>query len=121
MKNAPGAVVAVITLLVFSMLELAGCSGLLTGTYAVVARRKGADWYVGCLNAVEPRILKVPLDFLPEGQAFEASVYFHDPSVNTRTKVGISRRAVDSKAVLDVSMSKQGGMAVRIYPVEKKS
>ena len=91
------------------------------GTYAVVARRKGADWYVGCLNAVEPRTLKVPLDFLPEGQAFEASVYFHDPSVNTRTKVGISRRAVDSKTVLDVSMSKQGGVAVRIYPAAKGS
>ena len=91
------------------------------GTYAVVARRKGADWYLGCLNAVEPRTLKVPLDFLPEGQAFEASVYFHDPSVKTRTKVGISRRAVDSKTVLDVSMSKQGGVAVRIYPAAKGS
>ena len=84
------------------------------GAYAVVARRKGADWYVGCLNARKARTLEVSLDFLAPGKAYKAHTYYHDPGAGTRTKVGITRKAVDSKTVLSVSMSERGGVAVRI-------
>jgi len=84
------------------------------GAYAVVARRKGVDWYIGCLNARKARTLEVSLDFLAPGKAYKAHTYYHDPGSGTRTKVGISRKAVDSKTVLSVSMSGRGGVAVRI-------
>jgi len=91
------------------------------GAYAVVARRKGRDWFIGCLNAVEPRTLDVALDFLPEGRSFTAYIYRDDPAVPTRTKVGIERRNVGSKTVLHASMGKQGGVAMRIVPRNAES
>jgi len=84
------------------------------GRYAVVARRKGDDWYIGCLNARKARTLEVSLDFLAAGKSYKAHTYYDDPGAGTRTKVGISRRAVDSKTVLSVPMSERGGVAIRI-------
>lgn len=86
------------------------------GAYAVIARRKGRDWFVGCLNAVEPRTLDVRLAFLPEGERFVASIYRDDERVRTRTRVGIERRHVDSTTVLEATMGAPGGVAMRIVP-----
>ena len=86
------------------------------GQHAVVARRSGEEWFVGCVNAGKPRVLEVPLDFLEEGRQYTAILYQHDPSVNTRTKVGITRRSVDATIVLKADLNAQGGMAVRIVP-----
>ncbi len=88
------------------------------GTYAAIARRKGTEWFIGCLNAVESRELKIPLDFLAVGQKFDAYSYYDDPSVGTRTKVGIKKESVNSKTVLSAPMSKQGGRAFRILPAK---
>jgi len=87
------------------------------GEYAVIARRKGQEWFIGAMNSTVDRTLDVPLDFLPAGTAYIARVYVDDPSVNTFTKVRIDRRPVDAKTVLHVSMSAQGGQAIRITPV----
>lgn len=87
------------------------------GKYAVIARRSGERWFVGCMNAGEPRTLSVPLDFLEPDVKYRAHIYRDDPTVSTRTHVGIERRAVDHRTVLEAAMSPQGGMAVRIHPV----
>jgi len=84
------------------------------GESAVIARRSGSDWFIGCLNAGEPRELEFALDFLPAGESFVAEIYRDDESVATRTKVGIERRDVTSTTVLKARMSGHGGMAVRI-------
>ncbi len=62
----------------------------------------------------KPRDPNVPLDFLRPGAKYEAHIYRDDPSVSTRTKVGIERRDVDSMTVLTARLSGRGGMAVRI-------
>ena len=84
------------------------------GQYAVIARRRGSDWYVGCLNAGEPRSLKIPLGFLPVGATYDAHVYRDDPTVNTPTKVGIERRQVESTTTLEAALGPRGGMAIRL-------
>jgi alpha-glucosidase len=84
------------------------------GKYAAIARRSGDDWFIGCFNAGDPRILDLNLEFLPKGKPFEAIIYFDNNEVATRTKVGIERRPVDSTTVLKASMSGRGGVAVRI-------
>lgn len=85
------------------------------GRYAVIARRQGSDWFVGCLNAGEPRSLKVPLGFLPAGAKYDAHIYRDDPKVKTRTKVGIERREVDATTVLEAALGpRRGGMAIRL-------
>jgi alpha-glucosidase len=84
------------------------------GKFAAIARRSGDDWFIGCFNAGDPRILDLDLDFLPKGKQFEAIIYFDNNDLATRTKVGIERRPVDSTTVLKASMSGHGGVAVRI-------
>lgn len=86
------------------------------GEYAVLARRSGKNWFIGGMNSGEARTLKVPLDFLEKGEKYTAHIYFDDPSVKTRTHVGIRKTSVDSNTVLDMSMGAQGGEAVRLVP-----
>ena len=42
------------------------------GQYIVMARRKGRDWYLVAMNAVERRSLDIALDFLEEGTPYFA-------------------------------------------------
>jgi alpha-glucosidase len=87
------------------------------GQYAVVARRSGDRWFVGSMNADQPRTLEVPLNFLTPERAYTAHVYSHDPAVPTRTHVRIDRLEVHADTVLKVPLSAQGGQAMRIEPV----
>ncbi len=86
------------------------------GQYAVIARRSGREWYIGSMNAGEPRALSIPLDFLEAGCRYTAHIYTDDPTVATRTHVRIDRRPVDRTSVLEAAMSAQGGQAIRIVP-----
>lgn len=86
------------------------------GRYAAIARRSGAQWYLGCMNAGRPRTLEIPLDFLQADTRYVAHVYSDDASIKTRTRVRIERLSVEAGTVLKVSMSEQGGQAVRIVP-----
>ncbi len=86
------------------------------GEYAVIARRSGEDWYVGCMNSSEARTFKVPLDFLQPKKTYVAHIYSDDSTVDTRTQVRIERFMVTSQTVLTVSMTDKGGQAIRIVP-----
>jgi alpha-glucosidase len=86
------------------------------GQYAAIARRSGDDWYVGCMNHGQARTLEIPLDFLAKGKKYVAHLYADDPTVATRTHVRIDRETVDATRVLKVSLSAQGGQAMRIVP-----
>ena len=90
------------------------------GQYAVIARRHGRQWYVGAMNAGEERALPLPLLFLEPGCRYTVDIYTDDPSVATRTQVRIQRRPVEAKTVLEVTMSPQGGQAIRIAPTEEE-
>lgn len=82
--------------------------------FSVIARKKGDNWWLGCMNATEPRTLKLKLDFLTPGQKYEAVIYSHDPSVETRTHVKITRQPVDATTVLTVDLGKNDGQALEI-------
>lgn len=86
------------------------------GRYAVIARRSGRQWYIGSMNAGQPRTLSIPLDFLEPECRYTAHIYTDDPTVPTRTQVKIERRPVDRSTVLEAAMSAQGGQAIRIVP-----
>jgi alpha-glucosidase len=90
------------------------------GQYAVIARRRGPEWYVGGMNSGQPRTLDVPLNFLEPGRRYLAHVYSDDPAVPTRTHVKIERLPVDASSVLKFEMSAQGGQAVRLTPAGAK-
>jgi alpha-glucosidase len=82
------------------------------GSYAVVARRSGKDWYVGAITNGSPREIDVPLDFLPEGE-FSAEIWADG---NTPTDTAPSTRGVTRASRLPVKMAPAGGCAVRIRP-----
>jgi len=86
------------------------------GEYAVIARRSGDSWFVGCMNSGQPRTLHVPLDFLDPGRRYVAHIYSDDPTVETRTHVKIERFLVKPDTVLRTTMSAKGGQAIRIVP-----
>ena len=88
------------------------------GRYAVLARRNGARWFIGCMNAGEPRTLDIPLRFLTKGRQYTAHVYHDDETVPTRTRVRVERLSVTSASVLKTSMSAQGGQAICLEPKE---
>lgn len=86
------------------------------GQYAVIARRSGDSWFIGCMNAEVQRTLAVPLHFLDKDRSHVAYIYSDDPTVPTRTHVRIDRRTVDSSVVLRVELPPRGGQAIRIHP-----
>jgi len=88
------------------------------GKYITVARRNRDNWFVGCITNTEARELNVPLDFLESGKRYEATLYFDDPKVETRTHVGISMLKVDSKTVLNIKLQASGGQAILIKEVK---
>lgn len=89
------------------------------GRYAVVARRSGAEWFVGALNGTEARSLDVRLDFLETGRPYTAHLYTDDPAVETRTKVKIATKAVDATTILRFELQPHNGAAVRIEPAAR--
>ncbi len=86
------------------------------GEYAVIARRSGRSWFIGCMNARRPRTLTVPLDFLSADIRYTASVYADDPAAPSRTRVRIDRRTVNRTSVARIEMGSQGGQALRLVP-----
>lgn len=88
------------------------------GKYITVARKNQSDWFVGSITNTEAHELKVPLDFLEPGKKYEATLYFDDPNVSTRTHVGITKQKVDSKTVMNVKLQASGGQAILIRPID---
>lgn len=86
------------------------------GSYAALARRSGREWFLGIINAGQPRTLKLPLSFLERGQNYTAHVYADADKVATPTRVSVETQAVTSDTTLDVPLKAAGGEAVWIEP-----
>ena len=85
-----------------------------------VARRSGKDWYIGSITDWDARAVKVPLDFLGEGE-FVAEIYADaaDAAENA-THTEFSTQTVDRRSVLDIRMVSGGGNAIWIHPAGKQ-
>jgi len=85
------------------------------GDCVVIARRNGSRWFIGGMNDEEARELKLPLDFLKEGQKYQMTLFSDvKDSRDAQKKV----TPVTSASVLDVAMNAKGGLAVIIEPGE---
>lgn len=82
------------------------------GHRAVVARRKGQDWFVGAISPGEGRF-QIPLTFLAPGKKFLAKAYSDKPNAQG---VQIEERTVDAQSVLEADIPANGGLAVRLIP-----
>jgi alpha-glucosidase len=87
------------------------------GRYITVARRHGADWYLGSMCSWEPRELDLPLTFLGKGR-YEAEIYADAQDANIAPKhVVIERREVTRQTHLTAKLASAGGYAVRLVPL----
>ena len=85
------------------------------GKQLVVARRKGAKWYVGGFTNNEPFETEIALDFLPAGRKFRMTSF--EDGVNADLQAMDYRRRVrivDASTRIPVKMVRNGGWAAVI-------
>lgn len=75
------------------------------GEYAVIARRKGTEWYVGVINNTEARTIKVAMSFLDKSKTYQAVLYT-DAAANT---VNRSEMKVKGSTPVELMLSASGG------------
>ncbi len=89
------------------------------GQCASVARRRGAEWFVGTINPGGGEI-ELPLTFLPLGVKYMATIYNDavrdDP--NSRA-VSIVTMSVERSSILKPDMPANGGQAIHLVPVHE--
>ena len=84
------------------------------GQHVILARRKGAEWFIGAATNSESRELELPLDFLPEGSIYTARIYRDGP---TPKAVLIETRHVSRRDQLQLRLAASGGQAIRVTPL----
>lgn len=83
--------------------------------YAVMAKRKGDNWYVGAMTNWTPRNLKLNFSFLKPGVSYTAQIYTDtkDSDVNA-TQYELKTISVNSNTRIDLKLSSGGGAAIMI-------
>ena len=79
------------------------------GSHAVVARRSGREWWVAGLHAGAAAARTVPLDFLPAGRSYRATITADDLAAREET--------VTAAGKLTVPVAADGGFTIRLVPV----
>jgi alpha-glucosidase len=86
------------------------------GDVIAIARRRGADWYVGALTDWTPRELAIDLSFLPAGK-FALDAYQDGVNADRQgTDYKRVKTDVDSATKLTVNLAPGGGWAARVTP-----
>lgn len=84
------------------------------GQYATIARRSNNDWYIGSLNAIADREVKIPLTFLDGKSSYQATLYFQDENGLKENKISTLGMEVDKKTVIKRILPAKSGMAIVI-------
>jgi len=83
------------------------------GDYAVLARRKGTQWFLGAINAGTARSVGTPLTFLASGSTYRAEIY-KDGAGGT---IAVAQQTVRSTDTLTLTLPVNGGYAIRFVPI----
>lgn len=83
------------------------------GEYIVQARRSGSTWYVGAMTNTKGRKVSISTSFLPKGR-YQVTLYNDDPTLESRTKVGVKQFTIKSGETIDVVLQASGGAAMRL-------
>lgn len=89
------------------------------GEYAVIARKKGEDWYIGGMNDWNERTIRIELDRFAEGR-YSASIFRDGINANRQAEDYIHEtKEVSDQDVLEISMKKGGGYAVVLKKIRE--
>jgi hypothetical protein len=83
------------------------------GKDVIIARRKGADWYIGGINSEERgnKHKMINFDFLPEGKKYKLTLITdgeHDKKLSTKYSV------IDKNSIVDIFMLPRGGFVASL-------
>lgn len=82
------------------------------GEYFSMIRRKGDLWYYAAITDGTPRTLRLPLDFLGNGE-YEATIYADNAETpKDAGAIGVRKQTVQWGQILDVIMERDGGQAI---------
>ncbi|MCG8580059.1 MAG: glycoside hydrolase family 97 protein [Bacteroidales bacterium] len=92
------------------------------GDYLTIARKSkdSEEWYIGSITNEEKRELNIALDFLNEGQKYEATIYADAGDAHwdsNPTAYQISTVTVDKNETLSLKLAAGGGQAISIKPL----
>ena len=94
------------------------------GDFVVVARRKGAEWFVGAITDESARDVELSLSFLPAGCDVEATLYTDGKDADWEknpTVLEISSQTVRASDTLKLHLAAGGGAAIRLRPAREES
>jgi alpha-glucosidase len=84
--------------------------------YVLVARRNGADWYVGAMTDWTPRELEIDFSFLPDGK-FQMEAYQDGTNADRNgSDYKLLKSQVNKGSKLKIQLAPGGGWAARIHP-----
>ena len=84
-----------------------------------MARRAGDVYFLGAVTDEVARSIDQPLDFLPEGRTYVATIYADGPDASWETNpysYEITTREVTSATVLPLRLATSGGTAIVFKP-----
>ena len=85
------------------------------GDYIVVARRAGDVYYLGAVTDENARTIEQPMDFLPEGKVYTATIYADAADASWETNplaYEITTRQVTAADTLTLRLATSGGTAI---------
>ncbi|MDP4274693.1 MAG: glycoside hydrolase family 97 protein [Bacteroidota bacterium] len=86
------------------------------GKYAVVARQKGNEWYIGALTDENAREFNIDCSFLGQGK-YKAEIIADGVNANRLgTDYSHSQNELTQKSQFKLNLAQGGGEVVRIYP-----
>lgn len=81
------------------------------GKYVAIARRKGADWYVGVMGNSEKRTVEIPLSFLGQGN-YSGKLFVDGRNADADpTSLLVREVQVTAEGKLAAELASAGGMA----------
>ncbi len=84
--------------------------------YAVIARRKGGNWYVGAINNSTGRTVSFRTDFLGDGE-YSAEIYKDaEDAQSSPDHIEKVYMQVNKDSMITISMASCGGFAIHIRP-----
>jgi alpha-glucosidase len=88
------------------------------GDFAVIARRKGNNWFVGGITDWTGRTIDIHFDFLTEGK-YEAEIFTDGVNAARQGNDYVRTvKTVSKNDVLPFEMAAGGGFAIRLTPVK---
>jgi alpha-glucosidase len=86
------------------------------GEYALIAKRKQNNWFIGAISNWDQRELKLNFAFLPEGKTYQADVYTDATDANENAEHYVHKTiTISNHTKTNLTLAKGGGAVIYIH------